>query len=244
MKNKLIEQAQQTLWSRDFLGYSFEMGNIEVLKKHRLYKYVKYRNPKKPHSWKRRLFPYTRQMLTNMSNEDAAEVWNIVDTFLDGIEDFKVEGQLFGNEYPKPRTMWLLKGLPEIEKVVKKHPAPMKDRLTAFMNLPLWLCSYHFCPHISAEKAMIRDYYLKFLGKRNWEEILEVFASLKFGDIGRTVKTVSRLLQHFFNFHVDTRKIAKRDLEHVIRQQHGFDKNFRLPDFWEKEHYSHYVIKV
>ena len=54
MKNELIEQAQQTLWSRDFLGYSFEMGNIEVLKKHGLYEYVKYRNPKKPYSWKRK----------------------------------------------------------------------------------------------------------------------------------------------------------------------------------------------
>lgn len=54
MKNELIEQAQQTLWSRDFLGYSFEMGNIEVLKKHGLYKFVKYRNPKKPYSWKRK----------------------------------------------------------------------------------------------------------------------------------------------------------------------------------------------
>ena len=54
MKNELIEQAQQTLWSRDFLGYNFEMGNIEVLKKHGLYKYVVYRNPKNPILWKKK----------------------------------------------------------------------------------------------------------------------------------------------------------------------------------------------
>jgi len=49
-----IEEARQTLWSRDFEGYDFEMGNIEVLRKHKLYKYVVYRNPKKPRLWKKK----------------------------------------------------------------------------------------------------------------------------------------------------------------------------------------------
>jgi len=54
MKNEWVEQAQRTLWSRDFSGYSHEMANIEVLKKHGLYKYVVYRNPKNPRLWKRK----------------------------------------------------------------------------------------------------------------------------------------------------------------------------------------------
>lgn len=50
---KLFEEAEKVLAIRDFLGYQFEMGNIEVLKKYKLYKYVVFRNPKQPHLWKR-----------------------------------------------------------------------------------------------------------------------------------------------------------------------------------------------
>ena len=54
LKNEWCEQAQKILWSRDLLGYNFEMPNIEVLKKSGLYKHVVYRNPENPRLWKRK----------------------------------------------------------------------------------------------------------------------------------------------------------------------------------------------
>jgi len=52
--NEDFELAEHTLGIKDYLGYSLEMANIEVLKKHGLYKYVVYRNPKNPFLWKRK----------------------------------------------------------------------------------------------------------------------------------------------------------------------------------------------
>jgi len=52
--NEHFEEAKQILASKDLLGYNFEMSNIEVLKKYKLYTYVKFRNPKKPRLWKRK----------------------------------------------------------------------------------------------------------------------------------------------------------------------------------------------
>lgn len=126
---------------------------------------------------------------------------------------------------------------------------PTIDKLTLYQACMVYeqsiRTSYQaLCPFISSEKKIIEDYYLKFLGKKKWKEILEVLESLKFGDVEGTKKIVSQLLRDFFKFHVDVHKIAKKDLEHIIGQQYNFNKNFRLPDFWEKKYYSHYVIRV
>lgn len=49
----ILKSNEHDLGIKDFLGYSFEMSNIEVLKKHGLYKHVVFRNFKNPHLWKR-----------------------------------------------------------------------------------------------------------------------------------------------------------------------------------------------
>jgi len=43
------------LSSRDKLGFNFEMSNLEGLRQHHLYRYVKFRNPKNPYAWKQKI---------------------------------------------------------------------------------------------------------------------------------------------------------------------------------------------
>jgi len=52
--NQLFERAEKELWSRDYLGYTFEMRNIEVLRQYGFYKFLDYHNPKEPYAWKRK----------------------------------------------------------------------------------------------------------------------------------------------------------------------------------------------
>lgn len=189
------------------------------------------------------LFPYSRNILTDIPPGEISEVFNIVDTFFDGIEDYKVEKKLFENGFLKPLT-WFQQALPNMEQVLKKPGCEVLGRDTAFMNLPLSMCSYKFCSLSNAQKRVIKSYYLKFLGKRLWEEMVETIDTLEFGKVNTTVEVASALIHDFFGWTVTLGSIRRKDLELIVKEQHKFAGGFMLPSFWRKNNYSYYSIQV
>lgn len=192
------------------------------------------------------LFPYAFPILSKrpMPADVRSEINKIIKNMQSSIDDYKVDKKLFKNNILISSSTWFSQAITNMEKILEKPGYEMRDRQTALMNLPLTLCSFKFSKLSNEQKRVIRSYYQKFLGKRKWKEALKNFEILEFGQINTTVDTFIELINEFFNWTVSLNNISKKELETIIMKKQGITVDYKLPNFWKKDNYSHYSIQV
>jgi hypothetical protein len=194
-------------------------------------------------------WPFTRIMAipSNSGSRYEKEIKQIDHYFFNGIEDFKVEKKLFNCGYLRTKTIRFHRILPYIQSIMKTLAFPTADdMIDAYMNMPQTLCSYKFCEEISAEeKSIIEEYYVKVFGTHEiWKDFVTIIDNLEFGDTGKTINVVSKLLNDLFGYHVSVDSAKKEQIEQSIRKQFGFEDDFALPVLWTKNSYQIYRIQT